>query len=127
MFNKEDIDMKVVNVAGFTVKFEKDGRTYNIPNDNVLHTIPDKCFYEDNFQGLLRVIVPPTQVKMVVQKMNTPTRFVDVNDPTIKEIVIEHVERKNNKPLAGKKLSKSIRKDLKKTRPTGKKTSKEEE
>jgi len=119
--------MKVVNVAGFTVKFEKDGRTYNIPNDNQLHVIPDKCYFTDNFQGLLRVIVPPTQVKMVVQKMNTPTRFVDVNDPTIKEIVIEHVERKNNKPLAGKKLSKSIRKDLKKTRPTGKKTSKEEE
>ena len=120
--------MKVINVAGFTVKFEKDGRTYNIPNDNVLHTIPDKCFYEDNFQGLLRVIVPPTQVKMVVQKMNTPTRFVDVNDPTIKEVVIEEVEKKKNKPLAGKRLKSSVRKSLKKTRPTGKKkaTTKEE-
>ena len=120
--------MKVINVAGFPVKFEKDGKTYNIPNDNQLHVIPDKCYFTDNFQGLLRVIVPPQPVQQIVKRMSTPTRRVDVNDPTIKEVVIEEVEKKKNKPLAGKKLNASIRKSLKKTRPTGKKkvTTKEE-
>ena len=120
--------MKVVNVAGFPVKFEKEGREFIVNADNQLHTIPDKCFYEDNFQGLLRVVIPPIPVQQVVKKMSTPNRSVDVNDPTIKEVVIEEVEKKKNKPLAGKKLKSSVRKSLKKTRPTGKKkaTTKEE-
>ena len=120
--------MKVVNVAGFPVKFEKDGKEIRVPNDNQLHIIPDQCFYEDNFQGLLRVIVPPMSVQQVVKKMNTPTKNVDVNDPTIKEIVIEKIEEKKSKPLAGKKLKASVRKNLKKTRKTGKKkTTKKED
>lgn len=113
--------MKVVNVAGFPVKFEKNGRIFVIPSDNQLHPIPDECFYQDNFQGLLRVIVPPIQVKQVIKKMSTPTKMVDMNDPSIKEIIIDEVEKKNNKPLAGKKIKKSKRNELKKTRPNGKK------
>lgn len=116
--------MKVINVAGFDIKFNKDDKIYFVPNDGKLHIIPDKCFFEDNFQGLLRVIIPPTPVKHVVKKMNTSTKSVDVNDPTIKEVVIEKVEEKKKKPLAGKKLKPSIRKKLRKTRKTGKKKTK---
>ena len=120
--------MKVINVSGFPVKFEKEGKEYRVPNDNQLHMIPDVCYFQDNFQGLLRVIVPPILVQQVVKKMNTSTRIVDVNDPTIKEVIIEKIEEKKSKPLAGKKLKSSVRKSLKKTRPTGKKkaTTKEE-
>jgi len=113
--------MKVVNVAGFDVKFEKDGRTYFVKNDSQLHQIPDKCFYEDNFQGLLRVVVPPLTVRQVVKKMETKEKAVDVNDQTIKEIVIDKIEQKKNKPLKGKKIKPKIRSKLKKTRLTGKK------
>lgn len=107
--------MKVINVAGFPVKFEKEGRTYSVPNDNQLHIIPDKCYFEDNFQGLLRVIVPPTEVHQVTRKMNNKTRRVDINDPTIKEIVLDTIEEKKKKPLAGKRLKPAIRKKLRKT------------
>ena len=112
--------MKIINVAGFDVKFDKNGRTYRIPNDGLLHVIPDECFYEDNFQGLLRVIVPPQLVKQVIKTINTPK--IDINEPAIKEIIIEKIEEKNNKPLKGVRIDKSVRSKLKKTRPTGKKT-----
>jgi len=107
--------MKVVNIAGFPVQFEKGGKTYSVPYDNQPHVIPDACFYEDNFQGLLRVIVPPVPVKKVVAKMEEP---VDIDDPTVKEVVIE---KSKPKPLAGKKLKPSIRAKLRKTRNTGRK------
>lgn len=113
--------MKVVNVAGFNVKFEKNGKLYKVPNDNKLHLIPDSCYYEDNFQGLLRVIVPPAPVKKFANKMNTKNKSVDVNDPTIKEVVIEKIKEDKKKPLAGKKLKTSVRKKLRKTKKTGKK------
>jgi len=112
--------MKIINVAGFDVKFDKNGRTYRIPNDGLLHVIPDECFYEDNFQGLLRVIVPPQLVKQVIKTINTPK--IDINETAIKEIIIEKIEEKNNKPLKGVRIDKSVRSKLKKTRPTGKKT-----
>jgi len=112
--------MKVINVAGFDVKFDKNGRTYSIPNDGLLHVIPDECFYTDNFQGLLRVIVPPQPVKQVLKTIDTP-KF-DINEPTIKEIIIEKIEEKKSKPLKGVKLNKKVRLEKKKTRPTGKKT-----
>jgi hypothetical protein len=108
--------MKVVNVAGFDMRFEKEGITYKVPNDGKLHIIPDRCFYEDNFQGLLRVIVPPTPVKQVVKEMVTFNKVVDINDETIKEIVIERVEEKMSKPLMGKKLKSKVREKLKKTK-----------
>ena len=112
--------MKVINVAGFDVKFDKNGRTYRVPNDGLLHVIPDECFFEDNFQGLLRVIVPPQPVKQVLKTIETP-KF-DINEPTIKEIIIEKIEEKKSKPLKGVKLNKKVRLERKKTRPTGKKT-----
>lgn len=119
--------MKVVNVAGFDVKFEKEGRTYKVPNDGGLHQIPDRCFYEDNFQGLLRVIIPPQPVKQVVKKLETTEGTFDINEPNIKEIIIEKFEEKNSKPLKGKKIKSKVRSRLKKTRPTGrKKTTKKE-
>lgn len=117
-------DMKVVNVAGFDVKFEKEGRVYRVPNDGRLHPIPDKCFYEDNFQGLLRVIIPPQPVKQIVKKMEGSNKNnVDVNEPNIKEVIIEKVEEKKNKPLKGKKIKSKVRANLKKTKKTTKKTS----
>jgi len=112
--------MKVINVAGFDVKFDKNGRTYRVPNDGLLHVIPDECFFEDNFQGLLRVIVPPQPVKQVLKTIETP-KF-DINEPTIKEIIIEKIEEKKSKPLKGVKLNKKVRLEKRKTRPTGKKT-----
>lgn len=115
--------MKVVNVAGFNVKFEKNGRTYNVYNNGRLHTIPDDCFYEDNFQGLLRVIVPPKPVKKVVKDMENDKKVVDINEPNIKEIVIDKVKEKKNKPLKNKKIKPEVRSKLKKTRPTGTKKS----
>lgn len=119
--------MKVINVAGFHVKFEKFGRTYNIPSDGLLHVIPDECFYEDNFQGLLRVIVPPNEVKQVIRKIENP-RFIDFNEPNIKEIIIEKVEEeKNCKPLKGIRLNSGVRKGLRKSKPTGKKKLENEE
>jgi hypothetical protein len=117
--------MKVINVAGFDVKFDKNGKTYFIPNDSLLHSIPDECFFQDNFQGLLRVIVPPVSVKQVVNRMNNFNKFVDIDNPSIKEIVIDEIEKKKNKPLAGKKLKNSIRQKLRKT--SIKKPKKEEE
>lgn len=117
--------MKVINVAGFDVKFEKNGRTYRVPNDGLLHVIPDECFFEDNFQGLLRVIVPPQQVKQVIKQIETP-KF-DVNEPNIKEIIIEKIEEKKSKPLKGVRIKSNVRSTLKKTRPTNvKKLQKEE-
>ena len=112
--------MKVINVAGFNVKFDKNGRTYNIPNDGLLHVIPDECFYTDNFQGLLRVIVPPQPVKQVLKTIETPK--YDINEPSIKEIIIEKIEEKKNKPLKGVRLDKKVRSEKKKTRPSDKKT-----
>lgn len=117
--------MKVLNVCGFDMKFDKDGVTYKVPNDTKLHFIPDKCFYEDNFTGLLRVIVPPQPVKQVIKQMEFP-KF-DVNEPNIKEIIIEKIEEKKNKPLKGVRIKSKIRSTLKKTRPTNvKKLQKEE-
>ena len=117
--------MKVINVAGFTVRFEKNEKTYNIPNDGLLHVIPDECFYTDNFQGLLRVVVPPEPVKQILKKMDESKQ--DINEPEIKEIIIEKVEEKKNKPLKGIRLDKNIRSEKKKTRPTGKKPQEIEE
>lgn len=111
--------MKVINTAGFEVKFEKNGKTYRIPSDGFLHFIPDECFFEDNFQGLLRVVVPPVPVKQVIKQMESP-KF-DVNEPEIKEIIIEKIQKKKEKPLTGIKIKKELRSNLKKTRPTGKK------
>ena len=111
--------MKVINVAGFTVKFDRNGRTYRIPNDGMLHFIPDECFYNDNFQGLLRVIVPPQPVKQILRTIENTK--CDINEPTIKEIIIEKIEEKKNKPLKGVKINKKIRLEKKKTRNTKKK------
>jgi hypothetical protein len=110
----------VINVAGFHIKFEKFGKTYKVPNDGLLHVIPDECFFEDNFNGLLRVIVPPQSVKQVLKTIDTP-KF-DINEPTIKEIIIEKIEEKKSKPLKGVRLSKKVRLENRKTRPNGKKT-----
>lgn len=120
-------DMKVVNVAGFDVKFEKEGRVYRVPNDGRLHPIPDKCFYEDNFQGLLRVIIPPQPVKQIIKKMECfNKKNVDVNEPNIKEIIIDKVEEKKNKPLKGKKIKSKVRAELKKTTKKTSQKNKEE-
>jgi len=116
--------MKVINVAGFDVKFDKKGKTYRVPNDGLLHVIPDDCFYQDNFQGLLRVIVPPLPVKQIIKTIDTPK--IDINEPKIKEIIIEKIEEKKNKPLKGIRLDLEVRTKLKRTRPTGKKRSKKE-
>lgn len=105
--------MKVINVAGFDVKFEKDERMYHVPNDGNLHSIPDKCFYEDNFYGLLRVIIPPKPVQKVVKETH-----IDINEPENKQEVID---KSKPKPLKGKKLKSTVRKKLHRTRPTGKK------
>jgi len=119
--------MKVVNVAGFDVKFEKEGRVYRVPNDGRLHPIPDKCFYEDNFQGLLRVIIPPQPVKQIIKKMECfNKKNVDVNEPNIKEIIIDKVEEKKNKPLKGKKIKSKVRAELKKTTKKTSQKNKEE-
>ena len=107
--------MKVVNVAGFDVSFEKDGIVYKVPSDNQLHLIPDNCYYEDNFQGLLRVIVPPLSVKQMVKKMSNGNRMIDINDSNVREIVIGKIEEKKSKPLAGKKIKASTRARLRKT------------
>lgn len=109
--------MKVINVAGFDVKFDKNEKTYRVPNDGLLHVIPDECFFEDNFQGLLRVIVPPIPVKQVIKQMEAPK--LDINEPKTKEIIIEKIEEQKNKPLKGIRLKSKVRSDLKKTRPTG--------
>ena len=115
--------MKVINVAGFTVSFDKNGKTYRIPNDGLLHIIPDECFYQDNFQGLLRVIVPPQPVKQVLKTIENPK--ADINEPSIKEIIIEKIEEKKNKPLKGVRLNKNVRLQKKKTRSTDKKNTEE--
>ena len=107
--------MKVINVAGFPVQFEKNSRLYKVPNDNQPHVIPDACFYEDNFQGLLKVVVPPAPVKKIVDKIDGG---VNLDNPEIKEIIIE---KSKPKPLAGKKLKSKVRANLRKTRNTGKK------
>jgi hypothetical protein len=120
LFLKED-DMKVINVAGFEVKFEKNGKTYRVPNDGLLHIIPDVCFYEDNFQGLLRVIVPPTSIKKVIKKIDGS---IELDDPSVKEIIIK--ESENKPPLAGKRIKSKIRSKLKKTKNTGRKKQKVE-
>jgi hypothetical protein len=104
--------MKVINVAGFNVRFEKDGVIYNIPYDNHLHVIPDKCFFEDSFQGLLRVIIPPISTKSIIKQIES-NKTIDINEPNIKEIIIEKVEEKKNKPLIGVKIKKNIRSSLK--------------
>jgi len=106
--------MRVINVAGFDVEFEKNEKKYKVPADNQLHFIPDVCFFEDNFQGLLRVVVPPTSVKKAVNEIPN----ADLNDPKVKEDVIE---KSKPKPLSGKKLKPKIRAKLRKTKPTGKK------
>jgi hypothetical protein len=117
--------MKVINVCGFDMKFDKNGRTFRVPNDNLLHVIPDECFFEDNFQGLLRVIVPPQQVKQVIKQIDAP-KF-DVNEPNIKEIIFEKIEEKKNKPLKGVRIKSNLRSSLKKTKATNiKKLEKEE-
>lgn len=107
--------MKVINVAGFDVKFEKNGFTYKIPNDNLLHIIPDECFYQDNFTGLLRVIVPPVDAKKVINEMMLSRKHFDINEPKIIEIIIEKLEEKNkeeNKPLKKIRIKKEIRDKL---------------
>ena len=114
--------MKVLNVAGFDLRFEREGRVINIPYDNVLHSIPDDYFFAGEcFDGMLRIVIPPTSVTQIVKKMETNNRTVDINDQTIKEIIIEQINEKNNKPLKGKRIKPKIRAELKKTRPTGKK------
>lgn len=112
--------MKVINVAGFTVKFDKNNKTYTIPNDGLLHVIPDECFFTDNFQGLLRVIVPPQPVKQVLKTIENSR--VDINEPEIKEIIIEKIEEKKNKPLKGVRIDKKVRLEKKKTRKIDKET-----
>jgi len=105
--------MKVVNVAGFDMSFVKDEVLYNVPDDGRLHSIPDKCFYEDNFQGLLRVIVPPSPIKQVVNKMDSKDN-IDINDHEVKQEVINKVEKNKKKPLANKRLSPNVREKFKK-------------
>jgi len=112
--------MKVINVAGFDIKFDKNGQTYKVPCDGLLHIIPDICFFEDNFTGLLRVIVPPQPVKQILKTIDSPK--YDINEPSIKEIIIEKIEEKKNKPLKGVRLDKKVRSEKKKTRPSDNKT-----
>jgi len=114
--------MKVLNVAGFDLKFERNERFVKIPNDGQIHQIPDDYFFAgDCLNGMLRIVVPPIAVSQVVKKMEPTNRTVDINDQTIKEIIIEQINEKKNKPLKGKKLKPKIRAELKKTRLTGKK------
>ena len=117
--------MKVINTAGFEVKFEKNEKTYRIPDDGLLHFIPDECFFNDNFQGLLRVIIPPVEVKKVIKEIEIIKS--DFNEPEIKEIIIDKIQDKKEKPLKGIKIKKELRSDLKKTKPTNKKNKLEEE
>ena len=64
-----------------------------------------------------RVIIPPQSVKQVVKKMETLNKpFVDINDPEIKEIIIEKIEDIKKKPLKGKRIKSSIRSKLKKSK-----------
>jgi len=105
--------MKVINVAGFLIKFEKFGKTYAIPDDNQLHFIPDDCYFTDNFQGLIRVIVPPISTKQIIRRIESNNKPIDINEPNIKEIIIEKVEEKKNKPLIGVKIKPKIRSSLK--------------
>lgn len=106
--------MKVINVAGFHVEFDKGGKTYKVPNDGNLHYIPDICYKEDNFQGLLRVIVPPEDIRRVI-KADYSNMYIDINNDNIKEILIDKVEKKeiinNGKPINPRKIKikKSIR------------------
>jgi len=99
--------LKVINVAGFHIKFEKNGKTYNVPHDGNLHNIPDICYKEDNFQGLLRVIVPPESIKRVIRN-DYSNIFIDINNDNIKEILIDKVEKKeiinNSKPIDARKI-----------------------
>jgi len=114
--------MKVLNVAGFNLKFERNERVLNVPNDGQLHFVPDDYFFAgESFDGMLRVVVPPDPVKTIIKKMEKENKIVDINDPTIKEIVIEKIKEKESKPLKGKKLKSSVRTKLRKTRPTGRK------
>lgn len=115
--------MKVINICGFDFKFDRGGRTYRIPADGMLHVIPDECYYTDNFQGMLRVIVAPLPIKRMASRMDR--KVVDINDPTIKEIIIERVvneeEKKNSKPLSGVRLKDATRTKLKRTNNAGRK------
>ena len=105
--------MKVLNVAGFPIKFEKEGVTYRVPNDGRLHMIPDKCYFEDNFDGLLRVIEPPQNVKQTLKQIKIPS--YDINEPEIKEIIFNKIEEEETKPLKRIKIKESVRARLKKT------------
>lgn len=122
--------MKVVNVCGFDFRFDKEGKTYTIPNDGQLHIIPDDCYFEDDFNGLLRVIVPPTDVKAVLKRVNAK-KAVDINDEDVKKAIEEELKKKNEKPLKGKKIKPKVRAERKHntftketTNPDGKKRSK---
>jgi len=99
--------MKVLNVAGFDIQFDKNGKTFKVPNDGNLHYIPDICYKEDNFQGLLRVIVPPDDIKRIIRN-DYSNIYIDINNDNIKEILIDKVEKKeiinNNKPINQKKI-----------------------
>lgn len=115
--------MKVVNVAGFDVKIEKNGSVYMIFNDGKLHYLPDECFFNDNFQGLLRVIIPPVQVQKVINNHEiVSSGSIDFADPVIseiKEIQLHEQEEKDKKVLLGVKLNKETRARLHKTKNTG--------
>jgi hypothetical protein len=120
--------MKVVNVAGFDVKIEKNGKSYMILNDGQLHFIPDECIY-DNYQGLLRVIVPPVQMQKVINN-NEISQKIDFAEPIIseiKEIQLQEQAAKDKKVLLGVKLDKGTRIKLRKTRPTGPKAKRNKE
>ena len=113
--------MKVLNVAGFDLKFERNEKVIRIPNDGALHSIPDDYFYQgDCFDGMLRIIVPPIPVQQVIRKMENINKSVDINDPSIKEIIIGKVEEKKNKPLKGKRLKPHIRAEFKKNKTINK-------
>jgi len=114
--------MKVLNVAGFNLKFERNDRIINIPADNQLHAIPDDYFFAgESFDGMLRIVVPPITVKPIIKQMEKENKSIDINDPTIKEIVIEKIEEKKNKPLKGKRIKSSVRAEIRKTRLNAKK------
>jgi hypothetical protein len=49
-----------------------------------------------------------------METLNKP--FVDINDPEIKEIIIEKIEDIKKKPLKGKRIKSSIRSKLKKSK-----------
>ncbi|MDD5651641.1 MAG: hypothetical protein PHF86_14700 [Candidatus Nanoarchaeia archaeon] len=117
--------MKVINVAGFDVKIEKNGNVYMVLNDGKLHYLPDECLYDDNFQGLLRVVIPPVNAQKVINSNEiVSNKTIDFAEPVVKEIreiELQSLEENEKKVLKGVKLKKETRIKLHRTKNTSSK------